>query len=442
MKTLQKIGVALYINGNPMSREGNWACEFRGQPFEFSAANDLPAQTLWITNVDYKELGEAGLRRKPNIAHEGFFRTRLSQIGQELGVGNLDYREQVAILVEVLGMAAEMSKIHLGIASYPANGISHAVGQLYGFTGPAEGSAVHLVAERACQQYTSCERDRRLEDVEIFTFWAPRFEWANRILGSPLPVSTGLKSIALHNLPRMGEDVGALVEWAQERSLPIFARVVIHGLADSVGKLLNYGSGAQTLASRAGSSAGYEARNMREWCSLPELAVLAEVGDLDVKEVVIAPAWTNSGLSLFSSKASSVSYSYGVVAENLWCGLTRSTSPDGRVAKTLSTAWIQSIDRMECLKIAERLVTVGFDVINYGYGRITVACPKSIRALIPRVARENKLLYPARLDNLIPITPNQRSAIDVSQALLVNKDYANIFKVNSMTLSELSASRN
>lgn len=52
------------------------------------------------------------------------------------------------------------------------------------------------------------------------------------------------------------------------------------------------------------------------------------------------------------------------------------------------------------------------------------------------------MLYPARLDNLIPITPNQRSAIDVSQALLVNKDYANIFNVNSMTLSELSASRN
>src|SRR5690606_39437946 len=97
-------------------------------------------------------------------------------------------------------------------------------------------------------------------------------------------------------------------------------------------------------------------RNMREWCSLPELQALSQAGDIEVIQVALPTGgYKTPELSTFRSKPAAVSYSYGLVAENLWVGLTRKPSWDGKTSRNLSTAWLQALDRMHCLKIAERL---------------------------------------------------------------------------------------
>lgn len=434
----QSIGVALYESGHPFDRKANWACEFRKEPFQFQSASDLPGQTLWVTNVELGELYKAGLHRNPKIAHEGYFRTRLSVMISELGIEQWPLEQQAAMLAEVLGTAAEMARLQLGLVQYPSNGIQQAVGQLYGLPEAPEGSAIFRVAELACQNYTSCERERRYEQAKVFSFWLPRYDWASALLSEPLPLNDRLQSVAPQSLPHMGRDAAALVDWAKELRQPLFAKIRIHALEDVMGKLLNYGAGALGVNSQSSVGKGYEARNMREWCALPELETLSQAGDIEVLQVALATSgFKTPELSVFSSRPAAVSYSYGLVAENLWVGLTRRPTPDGKTSRNLSTAWLQALDRMACLSIAERLHGMGMEIVNYGYGRITVVCPKSLYQMIPQIAREHGLLYPAALTELQPYQPNPSSAFMVMQSLLSRGDFTNIRKMNQLALREM-----
>lgn len=440
MKAMPKIGVALYADGTPFCREGNVACEYRKEPFEFASASDLPGQTLWITNASLGDLIQAGLHKNPKIAHEGYYRSRLRQIGQELGIGSMSLERQAAFLAEVLGSAAEMARIQLGLTQYPSNGLASAVGQLHGLNEPASGTALMQVAEQACQRYTACERERRYDKADVFSFWMPRFQWAESLLGEPVPSGETITAIPGHALPGMGRDVSSLVEWAQENNIPLFARIKIRGLEQTVGKLMNYGAGAQGI-NKSTQAGDYEARNMREWCALPELETLSQVGEIEVLQVAVAGGWTQSGLTLFNSKLSQISYAYGLVAENMWVGLTRQPNPHGKTSRTLRTAWLQSIDRMRCLRVAERLYNMGMEVVNYGNGRITVACPPSVRALIPQASLEEGMLYPASLEGLQLYQASQQAPLQVLQHLIAQRDYRRLIGVDHRALQELEASR-
>jgi hypothetical protein len=432
MQAMPRIGVALYKGGSPFSKEGNFACEFRGVPFEFDSASSLQGQTLWITNCDWGDLLKAGLHKSPKVAHDGYYRTKLFQMMHELGINHLSPDKQASLLAEVLGNASEMARLQLGLTEHPTKGIFQVVAQRYAAQEPAAGSPVHSVAEQASQRYTACERERSFKDAETFSFWFPRKAYAQRILTTPLPDNLTLTRIKPEYMPYGGTDVISLVEWAKEKNLPIFARINILALEPTIGRLLNYGSGAQTVGAAEG-------RNMREWCSLPELEALSQAGDIRVLDVTCARGWTSPGLLPRNSKLTSVSYAYGLVSENLWYGMTRKPTAQAPAGKTLATAWIQATDRMLCLSVAERLYRLGFEIVNYGNGRVTVVCPKSVRALIPAAAQEEGLLYPGSLEGLdLPPFQSQNPG-HVMQHLLSTRAYDRIIKVDQQTLAELGS---
>jgi len=432
-----KIGVALFVGGSPYSPEGNFACEYRGEPFEFYSVSDLPSQTLWITNVNLRDLIELGLHRNPKIAHEGYFRTRIAQMIQELGIESLELEKQAAFLAELLGAVAEMGRIELGLTQYPTRSFVQAVGQLNGYREHPVGTPIHTISEQACQRYTATERARRLENAEVFSFWMPRYEWANELLEMGLPVSENTKVVPATSLPAAGRDAVELVHWAEENKIPLFAQIRISQIEENIGRLINYGAGAQDI-----ETGGYSGRNQREWCALPELSVLAFSGEIEVLKVVAAGGWARSGLHLNKERVARVSYGYGLLCENIWSGLTRRPDSFGKVSKTLQTAWLQSVERMKCLRVAERLQSLGMDVLNYGNGRITVACPPSVRALIPQAALEESMLYPSSLDGL-EFYGNKRSGdpLVVMQSLLSNKDYARILEVDNLMLEALRGAK-
>ena len=431
------VGVALFAHGSPASKSGNAACAFRGEPFVFNSVSDLPSQTLWVTNASLDELVEYGLHRNPKIAHNGYFRTRLGQVVTELGLIDLSLEEQAAFLAEILGSSSELARTQLGLSQHPVRGLAQGVGQLYGASEPPEGSAMKAVAIQACQRYTSCERQQRYERAEIFSFWFPRYSWANRLLETPMPTNENLTGLPLHTLPEMGQDAGVLVEWAKQNHIPLFARVRIIGLDETAGRLMNYGAGAHTISGQGAEGGKYSARNLREWCSLPELEVLVQSGEIEILQVASASGWFSSGLHVDQDRLSPVSYAYGIVAENLWVGITRKPDFSGSVSTSLSTAWIQAVDRMECLRVAERMVNLGMEVINYGNGRVTVACPPSVRALIPQVAAEEGLMYPATLKGLHHYQVRQDRPDQLLQHLINTQNYSKIIEVNQLLLSKM-----
>lgn len=433
-----KIGIALFKNANPFSREDNIACEHRGKPFQFSSTTDLPSQTLWVTNCSSEQLYEAGLNRTPRIASDGYFRTRLSQMVQELGLTYLSLDHQVTVLAEILGCAAEMIRTQLGLSQYPAYGMAQAVGQLYGSSEAAKGSAVFQISEQSCQRFTACERSRRHEKAEIFSFWYPRVAWAFEMLQLPLP-SGDVKLLSKHALPGMGDDTNEIVRWAFDQKLPLFARVRIHGLEPTVGKLMNYGAGANDVKKEANAGLQYDARNFREWCALPELAFLSSYGEVEVVQVAVAEGWQNTGLRTFDTKRSAISYAYGLAAENLWVGTLRKNSGTFNLSKTLSTAWLQAEDRMRCLLAATKLYKRGMEITTYGNGRIGVVCPQSLRQLIPQSALELGLLYPASLPDLTPYAANKMVPLHVQQHLISSREYGRNIQVDQSCLAEMES---
>jgi hypothetical protein len=428
------IGVALFYDGTPFCREGGIACPFRGEPFEFGAVSDLPSHTLWVTNCSVEDLVKANLHRNPRIAHNGYYKTRLDQIVNELGLATFNPFERAALLAELLGISAEMAKLQLGFAQHPVRGLAQAVGQLYGLTDCADGSAVQQVATLASQRYTQCERPRRLERPEVFSFWMPRYEWAQKLLNTPLPSNETLQVIPPHSLPSNGQDAAQLVEWAKENRIPLFAKIRIHALEENVGRLLNYGAGANAVTSQTADGGAVTVRNSREWCALPELEVLAESGDIELERVAMSTGWVSPGLHPYANKLAPVSYAYGIVAENLWAGVMRRPDQTGRVSRNLSTAWLQAEDRMHCLRVAERIGDLGMDVISYGNGRVTVACPVAVRNLIPKVAREQGVLYPASLKDLPHYEPRSDIPMQVLQHLINTGSHAQMNEVNKTLL--------
>lgn len=431
-----RIGIALYEKGNSNGRN-NIACAYGGKPFSFAASTDLPSHTLWITNLSSDELYASGLYRNPRFANDSYFRTRLSQMVQELGLTEITIEEQVVVLAEMLGCAAMMLKSQLHLGEFPALGMSHAVGQMFGISEHPKKSLEYFISEAACQRFTSCERTRRYEHADVFSFWFPRAHWAERMLELPVPTGN-LKKIALHSLPAMGTGAHALAAWAFENTIPLFARVNIRALDERVGKLMNYGAGAMGITSGTKNGKEYDARNFREWCALPELEFLANFGDIQIQEVVCAEGWRNHGLRTYNSRRSSVSYAYGLAAENLWVGTLRRNNQNLAFSKTLSTAWLQAEDRMRCLKTAIGFFDAGMEITSYGNGRIGVACPKSVRALIPLKAREAGMLYPASLGGLT--APNGPvNSLSVQQSLITSKQFYKSVQLDQACLKELES---
>lgn len=437
-----QIGVVLFKDASPFSREGNIACAYGERPFSFNATTDLPSQTLWVTNANSNALYEAGLSRSPHIASDGYFRSRLSQIAQELGLTDetISIEYQVKVMAEVLGCAADMLKIQLGLTQYPAYGMPQAVGQLYGSVEPPRNSLTHTVAELACQRFTACERQRMYERADIFHYWAPRAAWAEEMLELPLP-DGHVELRAKHNLPDLGRNARSLVDWAYEREapLPLFARIKLHGIEEGVGRLMNYGAGAHGLTSQTNSGQAYDTRNFRDWTALPELDFLSNYGHVEILDVAIAERWQNTGLRTFKTKHSKVSYAYGIAAENLWVGTLRTNSGRFNISKTLSTAWLQAEDRMRCLRIALNLQRAGMEITTYGNGRIGVVCPQSVRGLIPQAALENGLLYPASLDGLTPYPASSKNALCVQQRLIAGKEFLNSIKIDRESRNQLES---
>lgn len=430
-----KIGVALFKKASAFSAADNVACEYGGEPFSFGQPASLPKQTLWVTNLSRDSLYEAGLNRVPWLAADDYFRTRLAQMVQELGISEKAVEYQVSLLTEILGNSSAMLRAQLGLVEYPAYGMPQAVGQLYGSDQPPNNSPVLKIAEQACQRYTAAARSRRFENAEVFSYWAPRTQWASLMLAEPVPTG-GLRLIPRERLPANSMD---LVAWAAQHNQPIFAKVRVESMDPTIGRLMNYGAGAVDVEHQSAAGSTYDARNFREWCALPELNFLCQYGEVTIESVAVAGGWANPGLRVPNSKAASISYAYGIVAENLWVGTLRRNYGTFNIAKSLSTAWLQAVDRMRCLQLAAKLHGAGMEITTYGNGRIGVVCPMSVRSRIPSAAQQLELLYPAALKNLTPYQINKSNPIHIQQHLLGLDQREISAKVDRACLMEIEA---
>jgi hypothetical protein len=175
-------------------------------------------------------------------------------------------------------------------------------------------------------------------------------------------------------MPPMEKRARWLADIAENR--PVLANVKMRRATDSKAEVFAFGIGSKFP---------------REWVSGPELRVLERLAELQIET-----AWLGSELvpgvmrlpsvakDRLDDQLSTLSWSLGVYAENLWLAGTRppiqskskSRSPGSsqqRQPPTFRGVWMRAYDRITLFAQAVKLTELGYRVLGYSIGGIQVS---------------------------------------------------------------------
>lgn len=335
------------------------------EAFKINSVSELDTQTRWITNLD------TGLPNQPkSVNHALFFQNNYLRLTTDQILSLLhasgeecDIQTKATFLSTIFSNVVSLGNYLLHIENLPAYEYRKGIRKSLMPLDQKQPDNVLTMIRDSTQYYTfSLEKTDPEKRVSFLT---PKFSHAKKILQTPLPTGDW-KQVEI--LPEQSEEIR---EWLQSRKTPFFAKVVLSDFDEELHSLLNFGS-----AVPEGST--------REWVTNIELEMLIGVADIQIIEV-----WESSGVVEPSEVVTKLiqigdtgdtGTSLGILAENIWTGLSLSMSPPSvrrnkkLAQKHANTAspFLIAADRRLCFDKAKDLRKKGFSVASYGYGKITV----------------------------------------------------------------------
>ncbi len=333
--------------------------------FKINSISELDTQTRWITNLD------TGLPNQPkSVNHALFFqnnylRLKTDQILSLLHASGDEYSPQTkaTFLSKIFTNVVSLGNYLLHIENLPAFEYRKGIRKNLMDMDQKQPDNILTMIRDSTQYYTfSMEKTDPEKRVSFLT---PKFSHAKKILQTPLPTGEWRQ---IKSLPEQSENIR---EWLQSRKNPFFAKVILSDFDEELYSLLNFGS-----AVPEGSN--------REWVTNIELEMLIGIADIQIIET-----WESSDVAEPSEVITKMikigdtgdtGTSLGILAENIWTGLSLSMSPPSirrnkKIAqKYANTAapFLIAMDRSLCFEKAKALRQKGFSVASYGYGKITV----------------------------------------------------------------------
>lgn len=365
-----------------------WASIQGGAAFRIKGTGDLSSDVKWLTNLSLSTLWKSGVHKQQKLKHSGYMRTELGQIMKELGLTP----PKIPIAEVCEKISALFNKVmRLSIEFYDLKSFNQKdlLLEIRNEICPEDMGVSHTVDDaltRAYQDLVICEKPI-LKDKQMFvTLKRPRYTHAQSILDISLPVWNGDWGFyGSSDLPTNDKEK---IEFLMNLEAPFVAKISINRFYDDsrmnveLAKLLDLGEAI-------GDGGKTKDRN---WVCQPELLYLCRFADIQVKAAFVADGYKALDVKLpFLGDLSAWSYSLGLVAENVWMGLsTRSVNPKTRQKTLVSprACWLKAADRFMTLTSAMMLSSAGFVVSSYGYGGVTI------------------MLDEARIPDLIEIAPH------------------------------------
>lgn len=408
-----QVGVCLFDDpkayGNRAVR--GWACLNGEEPFEVSCIGNLPSNAYWLTNIPENICLVTGLSSNPRIFHSGYLRTQVSSILLELGLKDADLASQSIILCDVFNRVISMADLMFGVDIPPKRTLAGGLAELHGIPHAEQTVDIEPAFYEACQSFSSCER-RNTQPLIWTTLTFHRFQHALSLLSSPVP-NGRFHFIPNSELPPPSQRL----EWFLGLPMPALAEIEIVARDENKYRLVNYGAGAGTMRRESNNGMNYHIGNKRGYCAAPEVSMLSGFCDIHINQVLICNEEPSHPVQLVEQgRAVQVSYSYGLLLENLWVAMTRDKR-SGRIKRSPVTAWLQCADRMRCLSKAIELTREGLEIVSYGYGRITVGIEESRWSDLPRIAFDHNLIPPVLMETNFKATSSR--SIKVEQALSI-----------------------
>lgn len=365
----EALGVVLFDSPStysPESENPGYLCLPDTEPVRIFGTGDLPSDVRWLTNINLDVARAARLKNSPKLLNTNFLRTSVSTILSELGLSNRPVSVQAYALAHYFRNTMTLADSLLGISGTPAFSLNQAIPVQISHYQPSISEQVRQFSVQSHQSYTQCEvsagRDSKFTSVTL-----PRQAHAAAILTAGLPWG-GWEKLPLSGVASNQSRVDYVLGCGR----PAIAQITVTKVSKKFNQLVNYGAGAGMLSAKTRTNNDYAVPNGRHCATSNELKFLAEIADVTVDEVYVcdSPVEVRYGLPV-ETVQSGLSYSYGLLCENIWTSLSRDT--DGRVSKSPMSAWLHAEDRLACLRKAISMHDLGYKILGYGYGRVNIA---------------------------------------------------------------------
>lgn len=365
-----RIGVIVFDPSNVISGSdrsvvaltGGWASIGGTAARRIHGISDLPNDVIWLTNLGYSSFLAAKLHMHANFRNEGWLRTSFEQIATELGVSSKAARPKET--AEALSLVAHR------VIAYSCRELGIQV-QSNSRLNEDYATAMRLDRCRiADMHYSTFETIAGHPNVSVIqavgfgrgtssstTLRCNRLSYARRMLSHPVPPDTGWELVKQRlsdsDLERMEN--------------PFLVRCRITNIKPIMAEALSWGGGSKSI---------------REWLTDVEWRTLRQYADIELRAAMVCEQGYENmdrfAAMLPPGDSDELSYSLGLVAEQVWTALTIKQPRTGKVPGFCArAAWLRAMDRMQMLDYAHRMLTRrGVSLLSYGMGNVVVRVPE------------------------------------------------------------------
>lgn len=373
-----------------------WASLNGGKAFRIQSYEELDSNVIWICNLDRQTFWMAGCARIKRLKESIFFKTEMGALMRELGL--VPKKNGPTYVVERLSSiyahAFLLIKNHYKCEFKDSELVDSLKRMLIPEDAPL-GMELDEALSRAYADFIVCS-ERKFEGHIRVQLHRPRLLHAKEVCDSVIP-SGEWEFWDDEKLP----EKEIRLQWILEQKRPVLAKVSIKGFLEkcpsSMLPLLSLGDAIGTAGRK----------KERNWMTVQEIRYFARFVRLEIHCVFMAERFE----PLYSSKEilelgpmSPMSTVLGLMAECHWMALSaRSRHPVTKSKSMVSprACWLRAADRFLCFSVAMTVAALGYNIISYGAGMITVSVPKEALLQLSQNASDLGLIFPAGVLNQI-----------------------------------------
>lgn len=388
-----KIGVCIFEN--PNSPRGGFA-SLDGEPASYvQGYNELSAEHLWVTNIEYAAYKELNLLRLKYLTDGQYFRTSLRVFQSELGIQ--EPRRVAEVMSKVFTRVASMGHDFFG--AVPKNHVyrfhQSLSDRIYipGMSEPVTGldsNVVQLIIDQSTQENQAMAGIKRPDRSSPVTFAFPRDAFAQWLFSRPYPTGSAWREGRLDREYTIGTKDGkklALTNtfinkcsvFLRKHNMATFFRITVKSQENSHRHFAAFGAGK---------------RDLRNWVSYPELLELVEYSMIIVHDSVSTEAGMIKEHLPDYCNITGCGLADGILFENLYAALA---APVNRKATALG-AYMRAYDRAACGRAAAHFHNAGFVVGSYSVGRVVLMLTEGQKERARQVALDYGMLPPLKAE--------------------------------------------
>jgi len=378
-------GCILFDGGQPGP---GWCCVAGDEPRRIDGLASIGSGCLWLTNANYQTMMFGnGAGQNPWLRHDGYLRLRVDQILSEWGLTSAAPDEAAAWLADMFDRVMRYAGALLPDKDWSKRTLVEEMMSAWPEPEMPTGqyaASIRQALRESLQEWT-CTPCRTPKDNITIKLWRPRNVHFRDMLTVPIP--TGPWELAAGgDLPPRE----ARMEWlVHEQTRPALTNILIQQdyASEDLAVLFAFGGGAKNDSGDA---------MRRSWCTHPELVALHNLSPVDVDAVFLGESYgtlpmpfvDESALQRLQSPIGALSWSAGIVLENLWMaatrpGIVRRPDQTRRRAVSYRGAWLRAHDRLAMFIHASKMSKGGWLVTSYGTGAIWVSVdPGNIPAML------------------------------------------------------------